>query len=598
MELNERRAHRYSWVLMDDSSSVPPLPDAAQAPTKVGLAIAAMVLGILAVVLSFLLVGVLCGFAGIVLGILHLRQKHGPRSMAWCGIILSIVGIVAAGVFGGLYYYGFQKFQAAMEENGESEDVGSWEGVIAPDIKVKTLEGQTLVLSELKGKRVVLDFWATWCPPCVKEIPHFVKLRSQVSTNDLVLIGISEEERSVLEPFIKKQRINYPIGEALEPPSPYADVQSIPTTFFIDRKGVIQKVLVGYHEFDALKAHATATDYLGEPKAVPAADRGTVQDIERPLTPSVVWTVNVSGAETLCTADWDRDGKGEVMVLDGTKRLHVIGADGSTLTTFVMPGEPGRYIEVGHHKTAGPRVLAYRNWGQEVGVYDQFGKEIWKYPSSSGVDGAHWGDLDGDGTDELVVGMNGGGGLHAISADGKRLWKVGNIGNVWNQAVFAAAPNREARVLATEAGGTVKVYDAKGNLVRTLHPRDRYFSQMSAAIVSGEDVIQIAVTHDGLTLGVDANGNEVWSTTGVKDKSWRMASFASGDVDGDGNGDWAFWERRGELAVVSAAGRRLGVLKPGGSVNAFGIISNANGLVVTLESGTLKAHRFEKKEGE
>jgi cytochrome c biogenesis protein CcmG/thiol:disulfide interchange protein DsbE len=582
---------------MDDSSSAPPLPTVRH-PSAQGLAIAALVLGILALVLSFLLVGALCGVIGIVLGIIHLRQKNPPRPMAWCGIILSIVGIVAAVAFGGLYYYGYQQFQAAMGEEGASEDVGSWEGVIAPDIQVKTLDGQTLMLSELKGRRVVLDFWATWCPPCVKEIPHFVKLRSQVSTNELALIGISEEERSVLDPFIKKHRINYPIGKAPEAPAPYADVESIPTTFFIDRKGVIQKVLVGYHDYDALKEHATASDYEGEPKSAPTAPEETVQDIEEPIIPSVAWTVNVTDAGTLCTGDWDRDGQGEVMVLDGAKGLHVIRADGSTLTKVSMPGGTGRLIEVGHHKAAGPRVVAYRNWGHQVEVYDKNGKEIWDYRALMGANGAHWGDLDGDGTDELIVGMNGAGGLHAVSAEGKLLWKV-SLGNVWNQAVISATAHRPARVLATEAGGSVRLYDAGGKPIKTLRPRGEYFSQMSAAVVDGNGTIQIALTHDGLTLGIDADSKEKWSTTGMADKSWRASSFASGDVDGDGNADWAFLGKKGELAVVNADGQRLGVLKLNGSVDAFGIISRArtNGLVVTLGSGKLQAHRFERKNG-
>jgi peroxiredoxin len=159
---------------------------------------------------------------------------------------------------------------AAQRANGGST-FDAWQGVLAPDISVTTLEGKTLKLSELKGKRVVLDFWATWCPPCRKEIPHFIELANGASPDELVIIGISSEDADTLKAFVKKNGINYPIALADDLPSPYSDVTGIPTTFFIDRQGVIQDVLVGYHDFNQLKSRALATDTVGEPKPAPNA---------------------------------------------------------------------------------------------------------------------------------------------------------------------------------------------------------------------------------------------------------------------------------------------------------------------------------------
>jgi peroxiredoxin len=242
------------------------LPPATAPSTRIGFAITALVLGLLAFVLSFALVGAVCGLIGLALGIIHLRRREHARGMAWSGVILCVLGILASGLFAGLYYLAYQKYQQATESGSTAEE---WEGVVAPNISVTTLDGSTLALSDLKGKRVILDFWATWCPPCVQEIPHFVRLRQEISTNDLVLIGISDEERDTLEKFIKKHGINYSIGAAKDPPAPYSDIASIPTTYFIDRKGVIQKILVGYHDFDELKEHATAPDFEGDPKSAP-----------------------------------------------------------------------------------------------------------------------------------------------------------------------------------------------------------------------------------------------------------------------------------------------------------------------------------------
>ena len=109
---------------------------------------------------------------------------------------------------------------------------------------------------------MVLDFWATgYCPPCREEIPHFIQLYHQTSRDNLVIAGMSDEEAKTLTDFVKQQNVSYPIASAKNLPSPYSDIQAIPTTFFIDRKGTIQTILVGYHQYDDLKQDATGADF-------------------------------------------------------------------------------------------------------------------------------------------------------------------------------------------------------------------------------------------------------------------------------------------------------------------------------------------------
>jgi peroxiredoxin len=115
----------------------------------------------------------------------------------------------------------------------------------------------------------------------VKEIPHFIKLNSESPADELVIVGISSEEEATLKPFVKNKGINYPIASADDLPAPYSDVSSIPTTFFIDRKGIIQEVLIGYHDFGSLKEHALADDFEGEPKAAPT-DESTAPESVKP----------------------------------------------------------------------------------------------------------------------------------------------------------------------------------------------------------------------------------------------------------------------------------------------------------------------------
>lgn len=245
----------------------------------VGLAVASFILGLVSLPLSLFLIGLIFGIVGFVFGIVHLGKKLPLfKAMAIWGVILSLLGIMAALGFGMFYGIKIHQVIISMREMQSSQELGQsaeeYIGTPAPDINLIDMNGNEIILSKLRGKRIVLDFWATWCPPCKKEIPHFIKLAGQVTSENLVIIGISSEKKSVLENFIKKSGINYPIASANDLPAPFTGILSIPTTFFIDRNGIIQNVLVGYHDYDTLKANALAENYQGEPKT--AARSATV----------------------------------------------------------------------------------------------------------------------------------------------------------------------------------------------------------------------------------------------------------------------------------------------------------------------------------
>jgi thiol-disulfide isomerase/thioredoxin len=86
-------------------------------------------------------------------------------------------------------------------------------GAAAPAWELKDLNGNAVKLSDFKGKVVILDFWATWCPPCRAEIPHFVELQDKYGKQGLVIVGISLDEGGpgVVSSFVKANKINYPI---------------------------------------------------------------------------------------------------------------------------------------------------------------------------------------------------------------------------------------------------------------------------------------------------------------------------------------------------------------------------------------------------
>ncbi|RKY13510.1 MAG: hypothetical protein DRP52_02555 [Planctomycetota bacterium] len=131
----------------------------------------------------------------------------------------------------------------------------SWVGKPAPDMKMTDLYGKTHRISRLKGKKVILDFWATWCPPCKKAIPDLIELAGNGNSN-LVILGLSNEATDILTPFAKEAKINYPIIAYNDKnvSAPYNKVTAIPTLFLIDSEGIIQDVLTGYHEPEELRS--------------------------------------------------------------------------------------------------------------------------------------------------------------------------------------------------------------------------------------------------------------------------------------------------------------------------------------------------------
>ena len=115
--------------------------------------------------------------------------------------------------------------------------------VKAPEFSIQDLSGKVLSLADYKGKVLVLNFWATWCPPCRREIPDFIEAYKELKGEGLEIVGVSVDEMSAADllGWAKKMGINYSV--ALATPKIIADYEPgdyIPATIVIDRKGVIR----------------------------------------------------------------------------------------------------------------------------------------------------------------------------------------------------------------------------------------------------------------------------------------------------------------------------------------------------------------------
>jgi peroxiredoxin/YHS domain-containing protein len=135
---------------------------------------------------------------------------------------------------------------------------------VAPDFSVRALDGRTRTLADYRGQVLFLDFWATWCAPCVKEMPNIEKLWTERRASGLEVLGVSiDEDAKKVPKFAKSRKVAYPL--ALDAGSPPAweryGVRAIPAAFLIDRDGRIVRQWTG--RVDAAEVRAAADALLG-----------------------------------------------------------------------------------------------------------------------------------------------------------------------------------------------------------------------------------------------------------------------------------------------------------------------------------------------
>jgi len=126
----------------------------------------------------------------------------------------------------------------------------------APQFDLKDVKGRTVRLSDYQGKVIMINFWATWCPPCRAEMPELVKLQREHRKEGLQIIGITypPEKKSRVLRFAKSLKVNYPIALGTrELKSRYSSEETLPLTVVIDRDGKVKDIISGIllrEEFD------------------------------------------------------------------------------------------------------------------------------------------------------------------------------------------------------------------------------------------------------------------------------------------------------------------------------------------------------------
>jgi peroxiredoxin len=172
-----------------------------------------------------------------------------------------IIGLLLAAIMIGLAIAGVVKnniekssAEEAMSIGTDVEFVATKEGLAkgeaAPDFELSTLTGETVKLSDYKGKKVILNFWATWCPPCKAEMPLMQNYYTQAKEEnvEILAVNLTTKDRGLekVEAFVKENNLTFPIPMDTEGEigSIYQAV-TIPTSYMIDTEGRIQKKHIG-----------------------------------------------------------------------------------------------------------------------------------------------------------------------------------------------------------------------------------------------------------------------------------------------------------------------------------------------------------------
>lgn len=144
-----------------------------------------------------------------------------------------------------------------------------WKGGKTPALQLKDMQGQVRTLAEFRGSVVVVNFWATWCEPCVEEMPSLQRLADRHAGRSLVVLGVNfGEGEARIQPFAARTGTTFPLLLDRDGDAKKAwRVTGVPSTFLIDRAGNIRQTLVGQADFADVAIESAVTKLLAGPAA-------------------------------------------------------------------------------------------------------------------------------------------------------------------------------------------------------------------------------------------------------------------------------------------------------------------------------------------
>ncbi|WP_209125850.1 peroxiredoxin [Alkalihalobacillus sp. BA299] len=171
-------------------------------------------------------------------------MQHRKKAMYSCFLFLLLFFVAY------LYEGSNHIFRQVDEAVAATTKVGAFENELAPNFELLNLKGEKVSLEDFRGKKVILNFFATWCPPCQEEMPLLVNLYEQLKEKNIIMLGVNmtSQERNANEvrPFLSHFKAKYDVvfdvdGKVMK----NYHIIGIPTTFIINEKGIVEKRING-----------------------------------------------------------------------------------------------------------------------------------------------------------------------------------------------------------------------------------------------------------------------------------------------------------------------------------------------------------------
>lgn len=171
-------------------------------------------------------------------------MQHRKNAIYSCLLFFLLFGV--AYIYEGSHHI----FRQVDEAVAATSKFGAFENETAPNFELLNLEGKKVSLEDYRGQKVILNFFATWCPPCQEEMPLLVNLDEQIKDKNIVMLGVNmtSQERNAndVRPFLSQYKAKYDVlfdvdGNVMK----NYHIVGIPTTFLVNEKGIIEKRING-----------------------------------------------------------------------------------------------------------------------------------------------------------------------------------------------------------------------------------------------------------------------------------------------------------------------------------------------------------------
>lgn len=507
------------------------------------------------------------------------------------------------------------------------------------DFKFVGLDGQEITRESLAGKVAVLDFWATWCEPCLKSLPNLQKAADRFRGNDKVtFLAVSVDSDDVkneqVAEVFSKAGLNLPLARDAHQLAPSAFlIEGLPTTVLLGPDGKVQdfeaaynpdlaeqlavkieKILAGKNIFEDTLAQYAQGGGEAAPGEQPAATVAIAPRSEATqIKLSSAWMCRELSQPGNLLAVTEADGRGRLFALDGWRTVVELGGDGKPLARHELdlPKQPEEAV-VSFLRTGidadGTRYFAgTANSVQQLFVFDADWKRLLAYPQSGhpGITDVQFTDLDGDGKAELCIGYWGPEGVECVTLDGTRRWKNHAFENTLRLAAGGPGPDGQRRLLATNLQGRIVPIGSDGKDQPPWEAGKRFVELVFAADLDGDGQAEFCgigpakAAQEGplrrnAAIGISPAGDELWQydlPPGLPANGALEYVTAGHLLDGQA-GQWVIAGADGSIHLLAANGKPIDRFNYGSAISGIAVarFDEQPALVVASEKGIEAFH--------